>query len=139
MYHYVLPIALQLPRFWRGILYFSEIGDPGDRNLGFLNSLEWEGCVLGLGYVGDLVFYYQCFGVTTAIGFRGFWVPLFIREIELGEGRVVAKESHSLFGGLQLSTQENMCEMRPCPASKKTEGGRARLGGEVHVVSEYSK
>ena len=29
--------------------------------------------------------------------------------------------------------------MRPCPASKKTEGGRARLGREVHVVSKYSK
>ena len=29
--------------------------------------------------------------------------------------------------------------MRPCPASKKTEGGRARLGKEVHVVSKYSK
>ena len=28
--------------------------------------------------------------------------------------------------------------MRPCPASKKTEGGRARLGREVHVVSKYS-
>ena len=31
------------------------------------------------------------------------------------------------------------CEMRPYPASKKTEGGRARLGREVHVVSKYSK
>ena len=29
--------------------------------------------------------------------------------------------------------------MRPRPASKKTEGGRARLGREVHVVSIYSK
>ena len=29
--------------------------------------------------------------------------------------------------------------MRPCPASKKTEGGRARLGREVHVVSKYSE
>ena len=28
--------------------------------------------------------------------------------------------------------------MRPCPPSKKTEGGRARLGREVHVVSKYS-
>ena len=28
--------------------------------------------------------------------------------------------------------------MRPRPASKKTEGGRARLGREVHVVSKYS-
>ena len=28
--------------------------------------------------------------------------------------------------------------MRPCPASKKTEGGRARVGREVHVVSKYS-
>ena len=29
--------------------------------------------------------------------------------------------------------------MRPCPASKKTEGGRARLGRELHVVSKYSE
>ena len=28
--------------------------------------------------------------------------------------------------------------MRPRPASKKTEGGRARLKREVHVVSKYS-
>ena len=28
--------------------------------------------------------------------------------------------------------------MRPRPASKKTEGRRARLGREVHVVSKYS-
>ena len=28
--------------------------------------------------------------------------------------------------------------MRPRPASKKTEEGRARLGREVHVVSKYS-
>ena len=73
------------------------------------------------------------------IGFQSFWFSLFIRRNELGEGRVVAKESHSLFGGLQLSTQAKRCEMRPCPASKKTEGGRARLGREVHVVSKYSK
>ena len=52
---------------------------------------------------------------------------------------MVAKESHSLFGGLQLSTQTKRCEMRPRPASKKTEGGRARLGREVHVVSKYSE
>ena len=38
------------------------------------------------------------------IGFQSFWVFLCIRKIELGGGRVVAKESHSLFGGLQLST-----------------------------------
>ena len=75
------------------------------------------------------------------IGFRSFWVCLvfFIRKIELGIGRVVAKESHTLFGGLELSTQAKRCEMRPCPASKKTERGRARLGREVHVVSKYSK
>ena len=28
--------------------------------------------------------------------------------------------------------------MRPRPAFKKTEGGRARLAREVHVVSKYS-
>ena len=65
-------------------------------------------------------------------------MPVFIRKIELGVGRVVVKESPSLFGGLQLSTQAKRCEMRLCPASKKTEGGRARLGREVHVVSKYS-
>ena len=37
-----------------------------------------------------------------------------------------------------MSTQAKRCEMRPCPASKKTEGGRARLGREIHVVSKYS-
>ena len=29
--------------------------------------------------------------------------------------------------------------MRPRLASKKTEGGRARLGRDVHVVSKYSE
>ena len=38
-----------------------------------------------------------------------------------------------------MLTQTKRCEMRPHPASKKTEGGRARLGREVHVVSKYSK
>ena len=51
----------------------------------------------------------------------------------------MAKESHRLFGGLQLSTQAKRCEIRPCPASKKIEGGRARLGREIHVVSKYSR
>ena len=46
------------------------------------------------------------------------------------------KRAIVLFGGLQLSTQAKRCEMRPCPASKETEGGRARLGREVHVVSK---
>ena len=49
------------------------------------------------------------------------------------------KRAIVLFGGLQLSTQAKRCEMRPCPASKKTEGGRARLGREVHVVIKCSK
>ena len=48
------------------------------------------------------------------------------------------KESHSLFGGLQLSTQAKRCEMKPRLASKKRERGKARLGREVHVVSKYS-
>ena len=38
-----------------------------------------------------------------------------------------------------MSTQAKGCEMRPHPASKKTDGGRARLGREVHVVSKYSE
>ena len=38
-----------------------------------------------------------------------------------------------------MSTQAKWCEMRPCPASKETEGGRVRLGREVHVVSKYSE
>ena len=38
---------------------------------------------------------------------------------------MVAKENHSLFGGLQLSTQAKRCEMRPHRASKKTEGGKS--------------
>ena len=37
-----------------------------------------------------------------------------------------------------MSTQAKRCEMRPHPTSKKTEGGRARLGRKVHVVSKYS-
>ena len=48
------------------------------------------------------------------------------------------KRAIVLFDGLLLSTQAKRCEMRPCPASKKTEGGRARLGREVHAVSKYS-
>ena len=74
---------------------FGEIGDPGDRLLGFLNSLGVGG-VLRFGYIGDLLFLLPVvLGATTAIGFWSFWVFLFIRKIELGEGRVVAKESHS--------------------------------------------
>ena len=44
-----------------------------------------------------MTFYFvtSILGATTAIGFRSFWVFLFIREIELEGGRVVAKESHS--------------------------------------------
>ena len=34
---------------------------------------------------------------------------------------MVAQESPSLFGGLQLSTQAKRCDTRPHPASKKTE------------------
>ena len=41
-----------------------------------------------------LFFVTSVLGVTIAIGFWSFWVLLFIRKIELGEGRVVAKESH---------------------------------------------
>ena len=68
-------------------------------------------------------FCYQCFRGDHSNWFLEFLdFPFFIREIELGEGRVVAKGSHSLFGGLQLSTQAKRCKMRPHPASKKTEG-----------------
>ena len=49
------------------------------------------------------------------------------------------KKAIVLFSGLQLSTQAKRCEMRTHPASKQTEGGRARLGRVVHVVSIYSK
>ena len=42
-------------------MYFSGIGDPGDRLLGFLHSLGVGGGVLRLGYVGDLLFCYQFF------------------------------------------------------------------------------
>ena len=49
------------------------------------------------------------------------------------------KRAIVLFSGLQLSTQAKGCEIRPCPASKKTEGRGARLGREVHVVSKYSE
>ena len=38
-----------------------------------------------------------------------------------------------------MSTQAKWCEMRPRPSSKETEGGKARLGREVHVVSKYSE
>ena len=69
-------------------------------------------------------------GAALAIDFWGSAFVVFPREKELGEGRVVAKESHrvvakvshSLFDGLQLSTQAKWYEMRPCPASKKTRG-----------------
>ena len=76
--------------------------------------------VLGFSHVGDRL---RCFvgrPQRLVSGVSGF--PYFIRKIELGVGRVVAKESPSLFGGLQLSTEAKRCEMRPCPASKKTEG-----------------
>ena len=33
-----------------------------------------------------------------------------------------------------MSTQAKRCEMRPCPASKKTEWGKARLG-EKYMLS----
>ena len=38
-----------------------------------------------------------------------------------------------------MSTQAKRCEMRLHPASKKKEGGRARLGREVHGVSKYNE
>ena len=40
--------------------------------------------------------------VTIAIDFRGFGILDFIGKIELGVGRVVAKESHSLFWGVAI-------------------------------------
>ena len=49
------------------------------------------------------------------------------------------KKAIVLFDGLLLSTQAKWCEMRPCPASKKKEGARARLGREVHGVSKYNE
>ena len=52
---------------------------------------------------------------------------------------MVAKKAIVYFGGLQLSTQAKRFEMKPRPASKKTEGERTRLGREIHVVSQYSK
>ena len=83
-----------MPRFWKGILYFGEIGNPGNQLLGFLNSLGVEG-ILRLGCIGDLLFCYQCFRGDHSNQFPEFLVFLFIRKIELGEGRVVAKESRS--------------------------------------------
>ena len=83
-----------VPRFRKGICTFGEIGNPGNRLLGFLNSLGVGG-VLRLGYVGDLLFCYQCFRGDHSDQFLEFLAFLFIRKIELGEGRVVAKESHS--------------------------------------------
>ena len=44
-----------MPKLWKGFCTFGEIGNPGDRLLRFLNSLG-VGCVLRLGYVGDLLF-----------------------------------------------------------------------------------
>ena len=38
-----------------------------------------------------------------------------------------------------MSIQAKRCEMRPCPASMEKEGGRARLGREVHGVSKYNE
>ena len=61
-----------MPRFWKGICTFGEIGDPGDQLLGFLNSLGVGG-VLRLGYVGDLLFCYQCFR-----GNHSDWFPEFL-------------------------------------------------------------
>ena len=84
--------------------------------------------MLGLSHVGDIVTSGGVLGQPQQSVSRVSGFPCFIRKIELGVGRVVAKAGHSLFGGLQLSTQAKRCEMRPHPASKKTEGGRARLG-----------
>ena len=84
-----------MPKLWKGIYTFGEIGDPGNRLLGFINSLGVEG-VLRLGYIGDpFYFCYQCFRGDHSNWFWSFWVFLFIRKIELEDGRVVAKESHS--------------------------------------------
>ena len=71
-----------MPKFMGNICTFGEIGDRGDQFLGFPNSLGvWD--VLRLDYVGDLFLLLPLFlGVTTAIGFRGFWIFLFIRKIE---------------------------------------------------------
>ena len=60
--------------------------------------------------------------------FPRFGIFLFIRKIELGVGRVVAKEGFSLFGELQLSIQAKRCDIRPCPASKTTEGEELEWG-----------
>ena len=53
-------------------MYFSEIGDPGDQLLWFINSFGVGG-VLRLGYIGDLLFCYQCFR-----GDHSDWFPEFL-------------------------------------------------------------
>ena len=73
-YCYGLPITLQCLGFGGRSLYFGEIGDPGNRLLGFLNSLGVGG-VLRLGYIGDLLFLVtSVLGATPVIGFWSFWV-----------------------------------------------------------------
>ena len=44
------------------------------------------------------------------------------------------KKAIVLFGGLQLSTQAKWCEMRPCPASKKTEGAELDEGEKYMLL-----
>ena len=48
-YHFVMP------KFWKEICTFDEIGDHGNQFLGFLNSLGC-GVYLRLDYLGDLLF-----------------------------------------------------------------------------------
>ena len=83
-----------------------------------------------------------CLSTSVSSGVHSdlFWVFLFIwRDRVQTEVEWWPKRAIVLFGGLRLSTQAKRCEMRPHPASKKTEGERARLGREIHVVSKYSE
>ena len=54
-YCYVLHIALQCLGFGGKILYFGEIGNPGDQLLGFLNFFGGWGGMLGLSHIGDIL------------------------------------------------------------------------------------
>ena len=56
-------------------------------------------------------------------------------EVERERG---GQDSHSLFVGLQLSTQAKKCEMRPHPVSEEKEVEGLDQGEKVHVVNKCS-
>ena len=62
-------------------------------------------------------------------------LDLFLSKAEYFEYKGGQEKTIVLFEGLQIVNPRQRVEMRPRPVSEETDGGRARLGREIHVLT----